>query len=227
MHAEGYPGSGPGLGSGALNSSGGAEWWKGGSSMVPVSYSRRGLGWNHRLVLSRLSCSPLAAWAVWTGRRGVHLSSGFSLLLCRTRKMGSQAPSSSEKGRRKARSTGKACTQLSSRTCRLPHRPGSVRSLSCCCLSTPWPPCSARTVLLSEPFLHPCPHWLSDFQPPAVFLATRSLTLCLLTSKILGVTWFYSNPRIRSRLSLGCQALLQPSAWVPAHCEDWIFFFSP
>ena len=32
------------------------------------------------------------------------------------------------------------------------------------------------------------------------------------------MTWFYSNPRIRSRLSLVCQALLQPSAWVPAPC---------
>ena len=53
--------------------------------------------------------------------------------------MGSQAASSSEKGRRKARSTGKACTQLSSRAWRLPHRPGGVRSLSCCCLSCCYP----------------------------------------------------------------------------------------
>lgn len=138
-HPEGYPGSGPGLGSGALNSPGGAEWWKGGSSMVPVSYSRRGLGWNHRLVLARPSCSPLVAWAARTGGRGAPLSRGFSPLLCRTRKMGSQAASSSEKGRRKARSTGKACTQLSSRAWRLPHRPGGVRSLSCCCLSCCYP----------------------------------------------------------------------------------------
>lgn len=48
---------------------------------MPVSYIRHVLGWNPRLVLARPSCSPLVAWVVWTGRRGVHLSSGFSLPL--------------------------------------------------------------------------------------------------------------------------------------------------
>lgn len=82
-------------------------------------------GWNAKLVLARLSSS-------W--KECYNLSSSFSPFLCRTRKMGSQRPSSSEKGRRKARSTGNAshaalCPALSSSTCWLPHPPNSAFSL--------------------------------------------------------------------------------------------------
>lgn len=79
----------------------------------------------------------MRSWS-WPGclapGRSVNLSSSFSPFLCRTRKMGSQRPSSSEKGRRKARSTGNAshaalCPALSSSTCWLPHPPNSAFSL--------------------------------------------------------------------------------------------------
>lgn len=57
--------------------------------------------------------SSFAAWAVWTGSRSVHLSRRFSPFFCRTRRMGSQRPSSSKmRRRRKARSTGKAVAAL-------------------------------------------------------------------------------------------------------------------
>lgn len=42
------------------------------------------------------------------GHQGLHVTKWFSPFLCRTRKMGSPRPSSSEKGKRKARSTGEA-----------------------------------------------------------------------------------------------------------------------
>ena len=97
---------------------------------MPVSYIRRVLGWNPRLVLARPSCSLLVAWLVWTGRRGVHLSSGFSPFLAGQGRWGAKHQAAQRRGggRREAQVTPR--TQLSSRTCRFPHRPGIVPSTS-------------------------------------------------------------------------------------------------
>lgn len=70
-----------------------------------------------------MSYSSFAAWAIWTGNRSVHLSRWFPLSFCRTRRMGSQRPSSSKMGRRKARSTGKEGPARSSLPCALLQPP--------------------------------------------------------------------------------------------------------
>lgn len=89
------------------------------------------------------------------------------LSLCRTRKMRSQRPSSLEKGRRRARSTGNARSQLP-----------ALLSSSPCWFSRPHTLHSASAVPSSPPPLPSqictCPHWPCASQPEPCLLSPRS-----------------------------------------------------